>query len=40
MTTSRGFDLQRLTETNASAAFNRMAGFEVVAAATARWSCA
>ena len=32
MTASPGFDLQRLTETNASAAFNRMAGFEVVAA--------
>ena len=32
MTASPGFDLQRLIATNASAAFNRMAGFEVVAA--------
>ena len=32
MTTSSGFDLQRLIATNASATFNRMAGFEVVAA--------
>ncbi|MBR0871726.1 PaaI family thioesterase [Bradyrhizobium tropiciagri] len=32
MTTGEGFDLQRLVATNASAAFNRLAGFEVVAA--------
>ncbi|QPF84975.1 PaaI family thioesterase [Bradyrhizobium genosp. L] len=32
MTTSPGFDLPRLVATNASAAFNRLAGFEVVAA--------
>ncbi|KJC61935.1 phenylacetic acid degradation protein [Bradyrhizobium sp. LTSPM299] len=32
MTANPGFDLQRLVATNGSAAFNRMAGFEVVAA--------
>jgi|GEM_PF-6164181 len=32
MTTSPGFDLQRLIATNASAAFNRMIGLEVVSA--------
>ncbi len=32
MTVREGFDLQRLVSTNASAAFNRSAGFEVVAA--------
>lgn len=32
MTTTPGFDRERLVATNASAAFNRLAGFEVVAA--------
>lgn len=32
MTTSPGFNLEQLVATNASAAFNRLAGFEVVAA--------
>jgi uncharacterized protein (TIGR00369 family) len=32
MTTAAGFDLERLIATNASAAFNRLAGFEVVSA--------
>ena len=32
MTIAAGFDLQHLVATNASAAFNRLAGFEVVAA--------
>jgi uncharacterized protein (TIGR00369 family) len=32
MTTGVGFDLEQLVATNSSAAFNRMAGFEVVAA--------
>ena len=32
MTGSAGLDLERLVATNSSAAFNRMAGFEVVAA--------
>ena len=32
MTAVPGFDLQRLAATNESAAFNRLAGFEVVAA--------
>ncbi|MBR0898598.1 PaaI family thioesterase [Bradyrhizobium tropiciagri] len=32
MSTGQGFDLDRLVATNASAAFNRLAGFEVVSA--------
>ncbi|NEV02677.1 PaaI family thioesterase [Bradyrhizobium uaiense] len=32
MSTGPGFDLERLAATNASAAFNRLAGFEVVSA--------
>lgn len=34
MTTSPGFDLERLVATNASAAFNRLVGLEVVSAGT------
>jgi uncharacterized protein (TIGR00369 family) len=36
MTTAPGLDLQRLEATNESAAFNRLAGFEVVAAGDGR----
>lgn len=32
MSSNRGMDLQRLTAANTSAAFNRLAGFEVIAA--------
>jgi hypothetical protein len=32
MTSSRGMDLQHLTAANASAGFNRLAEFEVIAA--------
>lgn len=34
MTTSPGFDLERLVATNASAAFNRLVGLEVASAGT------
>ncbi|WP_283805565.1 hypothetical protein [Bradyrhizobium tropiciagri] len=33
MTTGAGFDLERLIATNASAAFNRLVGLEVISAA-------